>query len=81
MYYHISTPALIHRFSVMLPVPTPPKRDHLFSEENSNSEKDDVSDPDYRGAVEKRNPYNPNLKELNSLIENPGLTKYNAGLS
>ncbi|XP_076367914.1 uncharacterized protein LOC143255711 isoform X2 [Tachypleus tridentatus] len=68
-----------------IPVPTPPERKQLFSEENSNSEEEekvDVVDPDYnfRGAACEINPYNPNQRDLNDLIRDLGLTKSNAEL-
>lgn len=39
-----------------IPIPIPPQREQLVSVENSNSEEDEVIDPDYRGAVEEGSP-------------------------
>ena len=63
-----------------LPVPTLSKREQSSSEENSNSEEDEVLDPDYGSEAEERNPYYPNQKDLNDQIRDLDLTKFNAEL-
>ncbi|XP_076374218.1 uncharacterized protein LOC143258688 [Tachypleus tridentatus] len=64
-----------------IPVPTPPENNQSSSEESSKSEEEvDVEEPDYnfRGAAGERNPYYPNQRDLNDLIRDLGLTKWNA---
>lgn len=45
-----------------LPIPTPQKKEQLCSNENSSREQDVATDPDFRVATEKRNPYYRNSK-------------------
>lgn len=63
-----------------LSVSTPPRREQLSSEDDSNSDEDEINDPDFRGAAEERNPYYPNQIELNDLTRDLALTKSNAEL-
>lgn len=41
---------------------TPQKNEYSFSKE------DDVTDPDYRGAADKKSQYYTNLKDINNFI-------------
>src|SRR6218665_695858 len=68
-----------------LPVPTPPKRDQPSSGDSSKS--DSEEDKNYwrsrlrfHRCVEERRPYFPNQKDVNDLIRDLGLTKFNAEL-
>lgn len=75
-HYHISRPFSIQCQTAPVPIPRE-KRKQPSAEENGNSEEDEIIDPDYRGAAEKRNPYYFNQKDL---VRGLCLTKSDAEL-
>ena len=68
--------------SDQLPVPIPIRCQDPVSADESTTDEDDITIDDYvlNSNLEEKKPYYPNLKDLNDLIRDLGLTKSNAEL-